>query len=425
MATCLCIRKSEYFSETTITIVACTARNLSPLPGHPCRVRMALLARRVLKEVAWVFLKLGLTAFGGPAAAVALMHNEIVTRRKWISEQSFLDLFAAANLLPGPTSTELAIFLGVQRAGWIGLLLGGVCFIFPAMLIVLVLAWLYTHFGTTPAAEGLFYGIKPVVIGIILLALWLLGRRALTTKDHRVDWMEAAVAVLVAGLYLAGVNVLLLLLVAGLGVMLVRNFHRLRQVESASFFLPLASLGLPAAAPASLTLLFLTFLKIGAVLFGGGYVLLAFLRADLVTHLGWLTDRQLLDAVAVGQFTPGPLFTTATFIGYLVGGIPGPCWPPWVFSYLLLFLLLPAAGSSQPCAPHPGYQLAGWRYGGFIGVDGRGNLAAGDQRPGGPADRDTIAGQSGRAIPHQSQPNLADCGGAAAGLLHLWISAGH
>jgi chromate transporter len=285
--------------------------------------------RERILEVVGVFLKLGLTAFGGPAANIAMMHNEVVTRRKWVDEQRFLDLFGAANLIPGPTSTELAIYLGVQRAGWIGLVLGGLCFLLPAMLIVLVLAWGYVRFGSTPAVAGVLYGIKPVVIAIIIQALWSLGRKALNNV------LAGCVAGSVVVLYLLGANVLVLLLAAGLGVMLVRNLPRLKSLKVSGLFLLswtaiqngqgwLASLGSSAVAvPFSLSLLFLTFLKVGAVLYGGGYVLLAFLRADFVTHLGWLTDRQLIDAVAIGQVTPGPLFTTATFIGYLLGGLPG------------------------------------------------------------------------------------------------------
>jgi len=283
-----------------------------------------------LREVIAVFLRLGFTAFGGPAAHIALMHDEVVTRRKWVSEAQFLDLLGATNLIPGPNSTEMTIHLGYLRAGLPGLIAGGACFIAPAMLIVTGLAWAYTRYGSTPQAGWLFYGIQPVIIAVILQALYKLGRQAV--KGPLTALAGAAVIVL----YLLGFNELLILLGAGLLVMLLQNLQRIRRGPPAalSLFLPptlaenLAKLGplsapLGAAVTFSLPLLFLTFLKIGAVLYGSGYVLLAFLRADFVERLGWLTDRQLLDAIAIGQFTPGPLFTSATFIGYLLAGVPG------------------------------------------------------------------------------------------------------
>ncbi len=271
-----------------------------------------------LLEVARLFLKLGFTAFGGPAAHIAMMRDEVVTRRKWVDEQQFLDLLGAANLIPGPTSTEMAIYLSFKRVGWPGLVLGGLCFILPAMLVVIALGWIYVRFGTTTQAGWLFYGIKPVIIAIILNALWGLGRKAI--KNLWAGLLGLGVVVL----YFLGVNILVLLLGAGLVTMIAANFNRMKTLKLAGLFVPAGWLVLPAsAAPFTLPLLFLTFLKIGAVLYGSGYVLLAFLHADFVNRLGWLTDHQLIDAVAIGQVTPGPVFTTATFIGYILAGVPG------------------------------------------------------------------------------------------------------
>jgi chromate transporter len=274
-------------------------------------------------EVARLALKLGFTAFGGPAAHIAMLHDEVVTRRKWISEQRFLDLMGATNLIPGPNSTEMVIHTGLIRAGYPGLIAAGLGFILPAASIVLALAWLYVNYGTTPTAEWLLYGIKPVIIAVIFQALWNLGRKAIKGT------FLGLIGGVVLALYLAGFDELLLLFGAGILVAVIQyGRSRLPNTkDNASLILPwlgtISAGTLAQAVPVSLSGLFLIFLKIGAVLYGSGYVLLAFLRNDLVVNLGWLTDQQLLDAVAIGQFTPGPVFTTATFIGYVIGGWPG------------------------------------------------------------------------------------------------------
>lgn len=270
-------------------------------------------------EVASLFLKLGCTAFGGPAAHIALMHEEVVKRRKWLNDQAFLDLLGATHLIPGPNSTEMAIHIGFQRAGWLGMLIGGLSFILPAILIVLGLSILYVKYGATPAVNWILYGIKPVMISIIMMAIWDLGRRAVK------GWLTIAAGLGVFALYFLHVNEIALLLVGGLVVMLGKGIPAVNRDTLKSIFFPLPILGsyVFQVVPFNLPILFLTFLKIGSVLYGGGYVLLAFMRADFVTRLGWLSDQQLLDAIAIGQVTPGPLFTTATFVGYLLGGTSG------------------------------------------------------------------------------------------------------
>ena len=288
---------------------------------HPIQPTQSLSHR--LAQVTTLFLKLGITAFGGPAAHIAMMHDETVRRRKWLSEQEFLDLVGATNLIPGPNSTEMAIHLGYLRAGWLGLIVGGLSFILPAMFMVMGLAWAYVQYGTTPQVEWLLCGVKPVVIAIIIQALWNLGQKAIKSR------MLAAVGVMVLIAYFFGVNEIFLLFAGGLLTMMVTNWQRLRKQPMSFFLIPpflvqkVLSLFPLASVPFSLPLLFFTFLKIGAVLYGSGYVLLAFLRADFVVRLGWLTDKQMIDAVAIGQVTPGPVFTAATFIGFILGGVPG------------------------------------------------------------------------------------------------------
>ena len=271
-------------------------------------------ARGELWELALLFLKLGTIAFGGPAAHIALMRTEVVQRRRWMDEQEFLDLMGATNLIPGPNSTELAIHVGRMRAGWRGLVVAGACFILPATLIVLAFAWVYVRYGSTPQVQDLLYGITPVIVAIIIHALWGLLRTAVKGP------FLAVVGITALALYFLGESEIPLLFGGALVVFLVQNVRQ-RWSGGATAFVPLGLLTLPSVSAGPLGI-FLSFLKIGSVLFGSGYVLLAFLRSEFVDP-GLLTDQQLIDAVAVGQFTPGPVFTTATFIGYVLDGVPG------------------------------------------------------------------------------------------------------
>jgi chromate transporter len=292
---------------------------LSDEAGRPLSRPAPKLELRALLELGQLFLKLGATAFGGPAAHIAMMEDEVVRRRAWLSREEFLDLVGATNLIPGPNSTEMAIHVGHRRAGWRGLVVAGLCFIAPAMAIVWVLAWAYVRYGQLPQAAGLLYGVKPVIIAVVAQALSALGRSALKTRGL------VLAGLLSVALTAAGVNELAVLLGAGLAIALARGAARRRALGVA--MLPaLPTLGAAAVAgtqPFLVSTLFLVFLKIGAVLFGSGYVLLAFLRSELVVRLGWLSEGQLLDAVAIGQVTPGPVFTTATFVGYVLGGHVG------------------------------------------------------------------------------------------------------
>ncbi|HET6852715.1 MAG TPA: chromate efflux transporter [Pyrinomonadaceae bacterium] len=275
-----------------------------------------------LWDLARLFLKLGTIAFGGPAAHIAMMENEIVRRRNWMTRDEFLDLLGATNLIPGPNSTEMAIHIGHRQRGWPGLLVAGTCFILPAALIVTAFAWAYVTYGSLPQVAGVLYGVKPVIIAVVLDALWSLGRAAIKTVFLG--------AIVVAGVILTFLGIHELLVLLGAGV--ITGFGRLilRQIRSGrnAFVLksPIALLlQVSGAATTQFGLwpLFLFFLKVGAVLYGSGYVLLAFIRADLVERWHWLTETQLLDAIAVGQVTPGPVFTTATFIGYVLAGTKG------------------------------------------------------------------------------------------------------
>jgi len=280
------------------------------------------LKHGTVREVASVFLRLGLLAFGGAAGQIAMMRRELVQRRKWISEEDFLDLFGIMNLIPGPSATETAIALGYARAGWPALILGGCLFVLPAMVCILALGWVYVRFGELPAVQWVLYGVNPIVIAIIADALWSLGRAAIKN-----GWLAlSGVAALV--LYFRGISIELILIatvVLAAGIAFARRGKNQPRAMAPMLGIAAArAAGAAAAAvPFSLTRLFLTFLKIGAISYGSGYVLLAFLHADFVTRLHWLTEKQLLDSIAAGQITPGPVFASATFVGYITGGLNG------------------------------------------------------------------------------------------------------
>jgi chromate transporter len=273
-----------------------------------------------LRSLAGVFLKLGTIGFGGPAAHIAMMEDEVVTRRGWLTSEEFLDLVGATNLIPGPNSTEMAIHIGYLYAGWQGLMVAGTCFILPAVTLTAALAWVYQQFGALPQIAPIFDGIGPVVLAIIAVALWRLGHKAL--KNTRLWLVGLGVTLSV----MLGVNQILALFLGGVLGAIVLTFPPPRTGIAPFLFLPFSvPLAQTSAATSTPTLwqLGLFFLKIGSVLYGSGYVLVAFLENELVGKYGWLTQPQLLDAIAIGQFTPGPVVSTATFIGYLIAGTPG------------------------------------------------------------------------------------------------------
>jgi chromate transporter len=299
--------------------------------------------RQSVFELAILFLRLGATAMGGPAVHIAMMEEEIVVRRRWLTREEFLDLLGATNLIPGPNSTEMAIHVGRIRAGWPGLLVAGISFILPAAIMVSALAWMYVRYGALPQITALLYGVKPVVIVIIAQGAYRLATSAV--KSARL----AVLGTLALATAAIGLDPLVTLFGAGAlaGVVHLGRATGKRQ-RTLGAWTVLATAGTTGVTvPVSLALLFLVMLKIGATLFGGGYVLVAFMRADLVARFHWLTERQLLDAVAAGQVTPGPLFTTATFVGYVLGGIWGAT-AATVGIFLPAFVLVAISGPLVP-----------------------------------------------------------------------------
>jgi chromate transporter len=292
-------------------------------------------AKAPVGEIFQLFLRLGLTAFGGPAAHLVLMQHEAVERRRWMSRERFLDLVGACNLLPGPGSTQVAMALGYSRAGWIGLTVAGVCFILPASLATLALAWAYVLFGSLPLSQGLLDGAKPVMVAIIVQAVWKLGRSAFRS------WAMALAGLACLAAVLAGTPPIAVLLASG-GLLLLLEWRRFHSGTTLS--LAGVPLGLGGAAAVGIASIFLVFLKLGVVVFGSGYVLVAFLKADLVDRLHWITEPQLLDAITAGQLTPGPVFATATFLGYLLRGWAGAA-TATVAIFLPSFLMAGAVGA--------------------------------------------------------------------------------
>jgi chromate transporter len=295
---------------------------------------MKISANKYLREVVMLFLRIGATAFGGPAAYIAIMQQETVRKRGWINSQEFLDLLGVTNLIPGPNATEMALFLGLKRSGWLGYLASGILFIIPGVIATLVIAWAYVRYGALPQVGWILYGIKPVVIAIVIGALWDLGRKGVK------DILTALVGLAGIALYFLGFNEIALLFAGAAVVLLVRFIIKsIQDSKQELSIVPLMPIGLAAQAlgvttiPFNQTTLFLSMLKIGSVIYGSGYVLYAFFNAEFVVRLGWLTHQELLDAIAVGQITPGPVASSATFVGYLVGG-----WESGLLATLAFFI---------------------------------------------------------------------------------------
>lgn len=319
---------------------------------------MATSNARIIEELAVLFLKLGSTAFGGPAVHIALMEEEVVRKRKWMSHKEFLDLVSITNFIPGPNSTELAIHIGYLRAGWLGLLVAGISFIAPSALIVTACASFYVQYGHVPQVASIFYGIKPVMVAVVGQALWTLGKSICRTQ---IDYLVVALSVL---LTFVGMHELAVLFVSGFLVASFKGFQRSTKNEGISGLVGGLSVGATttaAIATVSNKAIFVTFIKIGSMLFGSGYVLIAFLRTEFVEKLQWLSESQLLDAVSIGQITPGPVFTTATFVGYLLNGTQGAFFAtsgiflPAFFFVAISGLIVPSIRKSKPA----GYFLDG------------------------------------------------------------------